>query len=156
MSLFLRRLSWGIATVCVLCVAGVQPGSSANAAKTSYDCAAASGEVEKLVCADEELAQLDQKLATVYANALKQTKGRKRGLLIAAQIGFIRGKNDCWKAQDVRDCTAFAYRDRIVELQATYSLVPARGPFNYICDDQPATHADVTHFRPIPGRIALI
>lgn len=150
MSQFLRRLAWGIATVCALSAAGSLSGSAADAAKPSYDCAAASGNVEKLVCADKELAQLDHKLAAVYASALKQTKGQKQSLLVASQRGFLKGRNDCWKAQDVRDCAAFAYRDRIVELQATYGLVPARGPFTYSCDDQPATRATATYFETDP------
>ena len=151
MKQFLQRLLEGIVvTFCALSAAGSLPGFAADAAKPSYDCAAASGNVEKLVCADEELAWLDRKLDNVYASALKQTKGQNKSLLVASQRGFLKGKNECWKAQEVRACVALAYRDRIVELQATYRLVPARGPFTYICDDQPATHATVTYFETDP------
>jgi uncharacterized protein len=155
MSRFLRGLGWGIAALCILIVALSLPGFAENTAKPSYDCAAASGRVEKLVCADEELALLDQKLAAVFASALKQTKVREQSLLVAQQRGFIKGKNDCWKARDVRDCTAFAYRDRIVELQVRYGLVPARGPFTCICDDQPATRVVATYFETDPPSVRI-
>jgi len=139
-----------MATVCALSAAGSLPGSAAEATKPSYDCAAASGNVEKLVCADEELAEFDQKIASVYASALKQTKGQEQSLLVASQRGFIKGRNGCWKALDIRECAAFAYRDRIVELQATYGLVPARGPVTYICDDQSTSRATATYFETDP------
>ena len=90
MSQFLRRLSASIAIVCGSSAAWSPPGSAADIAKPSYDCAAASGNVEKLVCADEELAKLDHKLAAVYASALKQAKGREQSLLVASQRGFLK------------------------------------------------------------------
>ena len=51
------------------------------------------------------------------------------------QIGWVKGRNDCWKGQDMRECTKGNYIDRIVVLQATYRLVKSGPPETFQCDD---------------------
>jgi uncharacterized protein len=87
------------------------------AAQPSFDCAKATHDVEKLICEDAGLAELDQSLAELYATVLKHTPDANKGTLKAEQRGWVKGRNDCWKASDMRSCVADDYRARINELK---------------------------------------
>lgn len=76
-----------------------------GSAEPSFDCAQiGDSSIEKLICSDDELARLDRQLAETYAAARKSPAGIKDKLLKASQIGWIKGRNDCWKAEDRRQC----------------------------------------------------
>ena len=100
------------------------------AASPSFDCNKVSGEVEILICNDEGLAKLDRQLASVYHQALANIPAAEQPK--AMQRGWIKGRNDCWKSADVRQCTAQNYQSRIIELQIEGGLleVPASVVFN--------------------------
>lgn len=83
----------------------------------SFDCAKASSDVERLICSDDELAELDRSLADLYAVLLKNTPPGGQKQLKAEQRGWIKGRDDCWKSEDLRDCVANEYRLRIDELK---------------------------------------
>lgn len=128
------------------------PATQAAAARgPSFDCTASkAGSVEELLCADEALAALDRKLADVYAQATARAANEQPPFLAAEQRGWIKGRNECWKADDERACVEDSYRRRIAELQARYRLVPARGPFYYACNGDPANEVVVTFFQTDP------
>jgi uncharacterized protein len=85
----------------------------AIAAKPSFDCAKASHEIEELICVNEELAELDVSLNNLYKTVLKNTPAQAQKRLKAEQIGWVKGRNDCWKADDKVACTRSAYQERI-------------------------------------------
>lgn len=87
------------------------------AASPSFDCAKASSDVEKLICKDAELAQLDNSLASLYSTVLKNTPAAEQKSLKAEQRGWVKGRDDCWKSDDLRGCVAGEYRARIAELK---------------------------------------
>ncbi|MEA3277485.1 MAG: lysozyme inhibitor LprI family protein [Pseudomonadota bacterium] len=91
--------------------------ASARGANPSFDCAKAGSEVEKLICKDAELADLDRSLADLYAVLLKNTPTSERQMLRAEQRGWVKGRDDCWKDDDMRGCVAGEYRSRIDELK---------------------------------------
>ena len=123
---------------------------SALAAGPSFDCSQAAGSIEKMICKDTQLAELDRKLAAVYAAAARKAANEHPPLLKAEQRGWIKGRNDCWKSDDPRACTETEYRHRIVELQARYRLVTERGPFWFACDGDPRNEVVVTFFETEP------
>jgi uncharacterized protein len=96
------------------------------------------------------LSALNRKLAGIYAAALKKTVNQHPPLLKAGQRGWIKGRNECWKATDRRECVKNAYEHRIVELQAGYRLSSTNGPVSFICDGNPANEVVVTFFRTDP------
>ncbi len=101
------------ALIAVLCL--VVPAVWAGA--PSFDCTKASSDVEQLICSDDELAELDRSLADLYAVLLKNTPPGEQKLLKAEQRGWIKGRDDCWKSEDLHDCVAHEYRLRIDELK---------------------------------------
>ncbi len=121
----------------ILYVFGVH---AAKAAEPAFDCAKAEHEIEELICGDDELAAQDVALAQTYSEALQVLEDgadaeEAVATLKAMQRGWIGGRNDCWKADDQRQCTTEAYARRIAELQARYMLVEPGETVFYRCDD---------------------
>ncbi|PZQ64410.1 MAG: hypothetical protein DI570_05390 [Phenylobacterium zucineum] len=122
-------------------------GSAAPAlAAPSFDCRKATGQIQPLICRTPELATLDQRLAQVFATAQPKTDAAGRARLRTEQRGWIKGRDDCWKADDKPACVKDAYVRRIAELQATYRLAPAIGPARFQCDGNAAKEVVVTFF----------
>ena len=125
---------------------GFWAGTTA-AAPPSFDCGKArAGSTEELVCRDDALAALDRKLAGVYAAASKKAVNERPPVLKAEQRGWIKGRNDCWKRDDRRQCVEESYRLRIAELQARYRLVEGTGPVAYACNGDPRNEVVATFF----------
>jgi uncharacterized protein len=117
----------------------------------SFDChRAGQGTVVKLICSDAPLAALDRQLAAAYAQALPKARNEHPPVLKATQRGWIKGRDDCWKATDVRGCVHDLYELRLVELQARYRLVHHTGPFTWVCDSDARNEVRVTHFQTEP------
>jgi len=91
--------------------------SAAHGAKPSFDCAKASHEVEELICEDAELASLDRSLTDLYGVVLKSSSPSEQKHLKTEQIGWVKGRNDCWKSSDQRGCVKGEYETRIRELK---------------------------------------
>ena len=128
--------------------AGSDMDSATPAAQPSYDCSKKlSSSVEELICKDPSLAKLDRQLADVYAAAAKTQKATDDRNFKASQRGWIKGRNDCWKAEDKHECVAESYGYRIVDLQVTYKLAPVAGRATYICDGNNVT---ATYFKTDP------
>ena len=122
-------------------------GGTAVAGVPSFDCAKAeAGSIEAIICQDEELSALNRSMAQVYDAATAQAADEHPPVLRAEQRGWIKGRNECWKAEDTRQCVEDAYRLRIAELQARYRLVQGTGPFWYACDGDPRNEVVVSFF----------
>lgn len=51
----------------------------------------------------------------------------------AIQRGWIKGRNDCWKAGDLRQCVEESYQLRITELQIKGGQLRVPTPVDYQC-----------------------
>lgn len=109
-----------------------------------FDCSRAESGAEKAVCEDGDLAALDRELDRLYRLAIDgphMTEERAHTLR-AYQRGWIKGRDDCWKAgEGLRACVADAYVMRIHRLRAEYADARADdgsgisiGPLAYACD----------------------
>jgi uncharacterized protein len=98
-------------------------GTAAVAEGPSFDCGKAESSAEKLVCGDGELGQLDREAARLYALALDgpHMTPDRRDTLVAMQRGWVKGRDDCWKADDLRTCVLDQYVIRIAELRQGYA-----------------------------------
>lgn len=122
----------------------------------SFDCDKADGSVEEMICADAELAALDVELDAVWRQAMALSQDSPDLTTYRAeQRGWIKGRNDCWKSDDVRACVVSCYRDRIAEIQARWRLVEARGPFFFVEAANPADEIAVTYFATDP-QVAIL
>lgn len=117
----------------------------------SFDCAKAQSSAEKLVCSDADLAELDRRVAKRYAAALAAAKGLDTGAaeaertLRAYQRGWVEGRDDCWKADDLRACVEAAYLRREGQLVARYLLEQPTAITIWQCAGNPANEV-VTFF----------
>lgn len=110
----------------------------------SFDCARAEGAAEQGICADPRLTRLDNELARLYhlaVNGPNMTPERLQPLK-EMQRGWIKGRDDCWKAdQGLNACIADRYAARIDEIRTGYfdarqddGAGISSGPFAYDCD----------------------
>jgi uncharacterized protein len=130
-------------------LAATPPATAAAAANPgpSFPCTKVEeGSIEALVCGDAELSALDRKLAGVFAAASAKAVNERPPVLKAEQRGWIKGRDDCWKSDDRRNCVQTEYQRRIAELQARYRLVPGTGPVRYTCDGDPRNEVTATFF----------
>jgi len=150
-----RRFAAAMAVLSIIATAL----SPARAATPSFDCAKAGDAIEKMVCADDQLAALDRQLAGVFAEALTIIAGyggtnairqKAEKDLKADQRGWLKGRNECAKADDPRACAQGAYKARIAMLQAQYSLVKGSDPSAYGCNGNDADELTVTFFATDP------
>lgn len=113
-------------------------------AQPSFDCEKAESDAEQLVCDDTELAALDVALADRFKEALAAANGITVGgevavdTLKATQRGWIKGRDECWKAEDLRDCVEFAYGSREAELVTQWMLEEPVSTVFWTCDGNPA------------------
>ncbi|MBX3610877.1 MAG: MliC family protein [Hydrogenophaga sp.] len=117
----------------------------------SFDCKAVPpASVAAQVCADASLAALDRRLAWVYQAALKRARNEHPPVLKAAQRGWVKGRDDCWKAAEPGACVRDAYVQRIAELQARYRLIPPTATVTWQCNGRAADEVIATYFRTEP------
>lgn len=147
---------------------GAAPGLvAAQAAGATPDCGRAQGEVETLICADAALLALGRQLDTVYQAARAQASAPLARQLRLAQRGWVRGRNDCWKARGqqtwitaswtvdtVRACVEAQTRLRISELQAVWRLLPPQ-TVRFACQGQATHEVVVNRFDTDPPTIRL-
>jgi uncharacterized protein len=149
---FTMRAAHGLVGSILAAALLVIAASAARAEGPSFDCAKAGTAAETLVCGDAELAALDRRVAAVYRDALEATEGMadraeaKAGLK-AEQRGWIKGRDECWKAEDLRACVEDAYLRREGELVATWMLMAPDAIVFWTCQNNPANEL-VTYFYP--------
>ncbi len=154
-----------------------EPEPSANAAvpaiqalaprdtstKPSFDCSRADGQAQELVCADGVLAAMDRELSRVHALAVadKTLPADELAALTASQRGWVKGRDDCWKADELRPCVTTSYAQRIHQMRqlsmAARVADPASlsiGPLSYTCDGIDAGIA-ATFIKTDPGVVYL-
>ena len=146
--------------------AAVAPAGNAAAnkdASPSFDCARADGQAQELICSDTELAAMDRELARLYALAEADPQMPKpaQAELKAMQRGWVKGRDDCWKADDLRQCVVSNYAERIHRLRqgskAARADVPQSisvGPLAYRCEGLGAL-IGATYINSEPGAVFL-
>ena len=106
----------------------------ASAATPSFDCTKAHSAAEQLVCQDAGLAALDNELAALYPKAMSQLSAEQQKTEKAMQRGWIKGRNECWKESDSRQCVEESYQLRITELQIKGAQLRVPSPVDYQCN----------------------
>ncbi len=134
----------------------ISPWAAATASGPSFDCGQAEGQVQELICSNDSLAALDRLLADVYAIALENFPRDELAGLKAEQRGWIKGRDDCWKAEDVSACVAEEYYRRTVALQIQSGQLMAPTPVSYNCEtSQPMPFTAVFYRDTRPASVVL-
>ena len=103
----------------ILAVSLLATATYAN--QPSFDCSKVKKDSsEGLICSSDQLMDLDRELSAMYKKAL--AKASKDDMLKAEQRGWIKGRNECWKAEDEEKCMVNEYNGRIKELNEKYAL----------------------------------
>lgn len=134
--------------------AASSPTKTVADAKPSFDCAAASGDVEKLVCSDPALAALDRRLAEVHGRA-KAAPGADQARLAAEQRGWVKGRDDCWKSVERSRCVSEAYMTRTVQLQLDNGETTVPEAAAYDCDDN-SKRFTVVYYNDLDPKSAVV
>ncbi|QEP30335.1 lysozyme inhibitor LprI family protein [Pukyongiella litopenaei] len=124
----------------------------------SFDCAKAQSGAEQLVCEDAGLAELDRRLAGRFTDAVGLAQGLDAGAeeavteLKAMQRGWIKGRDECWKAADQRACVADAYLRREARLVAFWLMQEPTGTEFWACGGNPSNEVVTMFFdTELPG-----
>lgn len=103
----------------------------ANAATftTSFDCATATLTVEKLICRDAQLAQMDVELNRLYRLSLTDEHAvpLPDKVMIDQQF-WVDERNQCASAADPRTCVIGAYAERAHRLRQGSAIVRTKDP----------------------------
>lgn len=130
--------------------------TSVAAEGPSFDCKSKElSSAEKLICTDSELATMDRDLAEVFTHAKALDKKVVKGSLPAEQRGWIKGRDDCWKASDLKGCIKAEYLRRTAELQAKYRILSPVTVTSYTCENNPSHQLIVSHFATKQPSIAV-
>lgn len=86
----------------------------------SFDCGKATTQVEKLICADQQLSEMDNHLAEQYALALAQAQNKAAFKI--EQIAWLKERNNC----PDRECISQRYYQRLDTLGTRVAGRPAR------------------------------
>jgi uncharacterized protein len=112
---------WILAVASILAATSVLSAAPAHAAAPSFDCRKAQGQVQELVCGDAQLSALDREVMRLFALAEdSKPKASDRKTLTASQQNWMKAREDCSSATEIRDCVVAGYLKRIMELRATY------------------------------------
>ena len=114
----------------------------------AFDCRKTSGSVEELICKEPLLAQLDRQMNGVFSAALQHYRINNYEDPRPEQRGWIKGRNDCWKADDVHECALSSYRYRIAGLQIQYGQLEVPVPVYFYCEDSAVTAVFYTQTLP--------
>jgi uncharacterized protein YecT (DUF1311 family) len=87
--------------------------SAQSASAPSFDCAKATGRVEKMICASASLAKADAELSTVYHRAIQQATGDQLSSIKTAERDFVKQRNECQTA----DCVDGQYQTQLAQLR---------------------------------------
>lgn len=129
---------------------------------TSFDCATATASVEKLICRDPQLTQMDIELTRLYRLALTDDHSvpRPDKVMIDQQF-WIDARNQCASDPAPKACTIRHYAERAHQLRQGSAIVRTKdpdrlteGPLAFRCAGLNALIA-ATFFNTQPGVVYL-
>ena len=126
--------------------------SQANTS-ASFNCEQADSDIARQVCQSPRLSELDAQSADTFEKALAQSDSDKhKSTLRAMQRGWIKGRDACWQADNVKQCIIDAYQHRNASLQVQYQLTTAVDHLQYDCEGK---QVSVDFYDTTPQFIAL-
>ncbi len=158
-SLFACLLAASVCAATSTCANAAPPSPTF---KTSFDCAQARASIEKIICRDPQLAQMDIELTRLYRLALtdEHSEPRPDKVLIDQQF-WIEARNRCASEPAPKACTIRSYAERAHQLRQGSAIVRTKdpdrlteGPLAFRCTGFNALIA-ATFFSTQPGVVYL-
>jgi uncharacterized protein len=87
---------------------------SVPASAQGITCANAVTGVERTICSDPDMFQLDNRMSVAYRNAVQTNFGSVRSAIVAAQRAFVLERERC----QTETCIGKLTRNRLAELRA--------------------------------------
>jgi len=147
----IHRRACALPRLCVALAAAASLSAWGQGTSSSIECARASSVVEQTVCGNDALAALDRKLVDVYAAASKAASAEQKNRLAADQQRWLNEREACGRSSERADCIKERYLQRIADLQAQFKLVPSRGPFHFVCNNDPSNVLVAQYFETDPA-----
>ena len=107
--------------------------NATDAVSPAFDCQKAKSQVEVLICQDNQLAKLDMQINATYQKVINQISSEEIANVKAFQRGWIKGRDDCWKAEQIKQCVQSSYETRLTELQIAAGEFEVPEPIQYEC-----------------------
>lgn len=126
--LFLATMADGA----ILEFAPMQGGEPAPA----FNCSEAEGSIESMICEASDLMQLDLYLDELFQAGLANFPEADIPTYRTLQRGWISGRNDCWKEEDIKQCVIEEYHRRISELEVKTGYLTVPKPTQWQCEDE--------------------
>ena len=129
---------------------------------TSFDCAKTTASIEKLICRDSQLAQMDLEMTRLYRLALtdEHSVPPPDKVMIDQQF-WLDERNQCASQADPKACTIRSYAERAYQLRKGSAIVRTRdpdrlteGPMAFRCPGMSAP-LSVTFYTTQPGVVYL-
>lgn len=129
---------------------------------TSFDCAKATASIEKLICRDSQLAQMDVELMRLYRLALTDEHAvPPPDKVVIDQKFWLHARDQCASAPEPKACTIASYAERAHQLRQGSAIVRTKdpdrlteGPLAFRCPGLNALLA-ATFFTTRPGVVYL-
>jgi uncharacterized protein len=142
----INRAAFGI----ILVFAGtIVPG---KARAGSFDCVDAARQIEKMVCTDQELNELDELVISYYDSAARTLTGARQQSLEKSQRDWLEELDKCG-GSTTRTCLFKRYTARLLRLEVQYAQGDATNPLTY-CDEL-KDEIDVAFFKTVPPAVSL-
>jgi uncharacterized protein len=118
-----------VASVCAVTISCANAASPARTFKTSFDCADTKASVEKLICRDPQLAQMDIELMRLYRLALtdEHSVPPANKVMIDQQF-WIEARNQCGSGPESKACVIRSYAERAYQLRQGSAIVRTKDP----------------------------
>lgn len=107
--------------------------------KTSFDCAKASSEIEKMICHVNDLASQDIELNSIYRSLIASLPQNDKNQLKKTQVDWLLDRNrKCSSLTNMKDCLENSYQARFEVLEKTWKqlkpVLPSGGSVKALAD----------------------
>ncbi|UZE09133.1 MliC family protein [Pseudomonas sp. B21-053] len=97
--------------------------------KTTFDCTLAKASVEKLICRDPQLKQMDMELMRLYRLALTDERAVPRpDKIVIDQRFWMDARNQCGTDPEPKTCVIRSYAERAHQLRQGSAIVRTKDP----------------------------
>ncbi|MEB0225741.1 MliC family protein [Pseudomonas sp. 10S4] len=125
-ALFTGLLATSLCTAISLCANAASPPPPI---KTSFDCASARASIEKLICRDPQLTQMDIELTRLYHLALTDERSVPPPDKVTIDQQFwIESRNQCGSGPEPKACAIRSYAERAHQLRQGSAIVRTKDP----------------------------